>query len=77
MSGDRKKPFSFSGTFILLFGDGMDIAIGSPEDRAAAWFRENEAALSIEADYIRSRGVPGSHLTLNHPKPMHEFDVFP
>lgn len=77
MSGDRKIKFSFSGTFILIFGDGMDIAAGSPDDRAAAWLRENEAELSIEADYIRSRGVPGSHLALNHPGPIHKFDVFP
>jgi len=46
-----------------------DMAAGSPEDRAAAWFRENEAALSTEAEHVRSRGVPGSYLALNHPWP--------
>lgn len=46
-----------------------DMATGSPEERAAAWFRENEAALSAEAEHIEKRGVPGSHLALNHPWP--------
>ena len=46
-----------------------DMATGSPQDRAAAWFRENEAAISAEAEHIESKGVPGSHLALNHPWP--------
>lgn len=46
-----------------------DMAAGSPQERAAAWFRENEAAISTEAQYIRDRGVSGSHLALNHPWP--------
>jgi len=46
-----------------------DMAAGSPQERAAAWFRENEAGISAEAEYIESRGVPGSHLALNHPWP--------
>lgn len=46
-----------------------DMAAGSPGERAAAWFRENEAAISTEAEHIESRGVPGSHLALNHPWP--------
>lgn len=46
-----------------------DMAAGSPQERAAAWFRENEAAISTEAEHIKSRGVPGSHLALNHPWP--------
>lgn len=46
-----------------------DMAAGSPQERAAAWFRENEAAISTEAQYIKNRGVPGSHLALNHPWP--------
>lgn len=46
-----------------------DMASGSPQERAAAWFRENEAAISTEAEQIKSRGVPGSHLALNHPWP--------
>ncbi len=46
-----------------------DMATGSPHERAAAWFRENEAAISAEAAYIENRGVPGSHLALNHPWP--------
>ena len=46
-----------------------DMAAGSPQDRAAAWLRENDAALSSEAEHIRGRGVPGSHLALNHPWP--------
>lgn len=46
-----------------------DMANGSPEERAAAWFRENEAAISTEARHIKNSGVPGSHLALNHPWP--------
>ncbi|SIO59917.1 hypothetical protein SAMN05444722_3801 [Rhodovulum sp. ES.010] len=46
-----------------------DMATGSPQERAAAWFRENEAALSVEAAYIENKGIPGSHLALNHPWP--------
>ena len=46
-----------------------DMANGSPQERAAAWLRENEAAISSEADYIESRGIPGSYLALNHPWP--------
>ncbi|MGC9419248.1 MAG: hypothetical protein ACP5EN_09800 [Rhodovulum sp.] len=46
-----------------------DMAAGSPADRAAAWFREHEAALCAEAEHIETRGVPGSHLALNHPWP--------
>lgn len=46
-----------------------DMASGSAEDRAAAWLRENRAALSAEAEAIAAQGVPGSHLALNHPWP--------
>lgn len=46
-----------------------DMAAGSPQECAAAWFRENEAAISAEAEHVESRGVPGSHLALNHPWP--------
>jgi post-segregation antitoxin (ccd killing protein) len=46
-----------------------DMAAGSPQERADAWFRENEAALSAEANHIKTKGVPGSHLALNHPWP--------
>jgi hypothetical protein len=46
-----------------------DMAAGSSEERVAAWYRENEVAISAEADHIRQRGVPGSHLALNHPWP--------
>lgn len=46
-----------------------DMATGSSQERAAAWFRENEAAISAEAEYIENKGVPGSHLALNHPWP--------
>lgn len=46
-----------------------DMAAGSPQERAAAWFRENEAAISAEEQYLKERGVPGSHLALNHPWP--------
>lgn len=44
-----------------------DMAAGSPEERAAAWFRENDAAVSAEAACLEISGVPGSHLALNHP----------
>ncbi len=46
-----------------------DMATGSPQERAAAWFRENQTAISAEAEHIASRGIPGSHLALNHPWP--------
>lgn len=44
-----------------------DRAAGSPQERAAAWYRENAAALSLEARAIEANGVPGAHLALNHP----------
>ena len=46
-----------------------DMAAGSPQKRAAAWFRENESAIAEEAEQVKTRGVPGSHLALNHPWP--------
>lgn len=46
-----------------------DMAAGTPQDRAAAWLRENRSALSAEADRIAERGIPGSNLALNHPWP--------
>ena len=46
-----------------------DMAAGSPQKRAAAWFRENEVAIADEAEQIKSSGVPGAHLALNHPGP--------
>ena len=49
--------------------DAADMAAGSPQDRADAWFHENEAAISSEAQHIRNGGLPGSHLALNHPWP--------
>ncbi len=60
------------GTSVTDYIKGLvaaDMAAGSPSDRAAAWFRENEAAISAEADHVENRGVPGSHLALNHPWP--------
>lgn len=44
-----------------------DMAAGSPQERAAAWYRENESALSVEARSIETNGIPGSHLALNYP----------
>ena len=44
-----------------------DMAAGSPQERAAAWFRENESAIAAEAEQVKISGVPGSHLALNHP----------
>ena len=44
-----------------------DMAAGSPQERAAAWHRENASALSDEARSIEANGVPGSHLALNYP----------
>jgi hypothetical protein len=44
-----------------------DMATGSPQERAAAWYRENAAALSDEARLIEADGVPGSHLAMNYP----------
>lgn len=46
-----------------------DMAAGNSQDRAAAWFRENKAAIAAEAEHIENRGVPGSHLALNYPWP--------
>ncbi|WP_375175119.1 hypothetical protein [Pseudooceanicola sp.] len=63
---------SFRGTNVTDYIKKLvaaDMASGSPEDRAAAWFRENEAALAAEAEMIDAHGIPGSHLALNHPWP--------
>ena len=60
------------GTTVTDYIKGLvaaDMATGSPRERAAAWFRENEAGISAEAEYIENRGVPGSHLALHHPWP--------
>lgn len=46
-----------------------DMASGSLQERAEAWFRENAAAISTEAEHIENYGVPGSELALNHPSP--------
>ena len=46
-----------------------DMASGSAEDRVAAWFRENNTALQAEAEVIDDKGIPGSHLALNYPRP--------
>ena len=60
------------GTTVTEYIKGLvaaDMADGSPEDRARAWFRENEGVLADEAAWLEDRGVPGSHLALNHPWP--------
>jgi post-segregation antitoxin (ccd killing protein) len=44
-----------------------DIAAGSPQERAAAWYRENASALSVEARALEENGVPGSLLAMNYP----------
>ncbi len=44
-----------------------DMAAGTPEQRAEAWFRENEAALKAERKRIDERGIPGSDIALNYP----------
>lgn len=44
-----------------------DMAAGTPQERAAAWYRENASALSAEARALDAYGVPGSHLTMNYP----------
>jgi hypothetical protein len=49
-----------------------DMAAGSAEDRAAAWFHVNRAALEAEGDRIERSGIPGSHLALHHPWPDEE-----
>jgi post-segregation antitoxin (ccd killing protein) len=46
-----------------------DMASGSPQERADAWLRENEAAIHAEAEHVKNKGIPGSHLALNHPWP--------
>ena len=46
-----------------------DMAAGNAHERAAAWFRGNEAAIAKEAKLVETSGVPGSHLALNHPWP--------
>jgi len=33
-----------------------------PEERTAAWYRENQDALAAEAEYIKRHGIPGQHL---------------
>jgi len=46
-----------------------DMAAGSPQERSDAWFSESAKALLIEAERIKAKGVPGSHLALHHPWP--------
>lgn len=46
-----------------------DMAAGSAEERATAWFHANRAALDDEAGYLEANGVPGSEIALNHPWP--------
>ncbi|MFG6569478.1 hypothetical protein [Sulfitobacter sp. 1A13679] len=46
-----------------------DMAAGNAYERAAAWFRENEAAIAKEAEQVETSGVPVSHLALHHPWP--------
>ena len=46
-----------------------DMAAGSAADRAAAWRRENRAALEAEAATLTADGIPGAHLAMNHPWP--------
>ncbi len=53
-----------------------DMAAGNAYERAAAWFRENEAAIAEEAERVEANGVPGSHLALNHPWPDAEVRRF-
>ena len=44
-----------------------DMAAGSPQERAAAWYRENASALSAEAHALDAHGIPGSHLAMHYP----------
>lgn len=46
-----------------------DMAAATPEDRAAAWFREHEAEILEEATRIKDNGIPGSSLALHYPWP--------
>ncbi len=46
-----------------------DMESGQPEERARAWFKENQTALSTEAACLEDSGVPGAHLALNYPRP--------
>lgn len=46
-----------------------DMAAGNAHERTAARFRENEAAIAEEAEWVETNGVPGSHLALSHPWP--------
>lgn len=58
-----------STTYYIKALVAADMAAGRPEERAAAWFRENESAIAAEAELVKNSGVPGSHLALNHPWP--------
>lgn len=46
-----------------------DMAASSAEERAAAWFHANRAAIDDEAGYLVANAVPGSGIALNHPWP--------
>lgn len=48
-----------------LFTGAADMKAGGPQERAAARLRENEAAISVEAEYIENRDILGSHLSTN------------
>lgn len=46
-----------------------DMAAGSPEQRAAAWYLQNATALAAEAQALEANGVPGADIALNYPGP--------
>ena len=44
-----------------------DMASGTPEARAKAWFNENQEGIDAEAQFIKQHGIPGSDLAIHHP----------
>jgi len=68
----RVKAWAADTTDYIKALVAADMAAGTAKERAAAWFRENEAAIAKEAKQVETSGVPGSHLALNHPWPNAE-----
>lgn len=76
MDPDEKRQLTIwaaeKGVTVTEYIKGLvaaDMAASTAHERAAVWFRENQAALAQEAEHIEKSGVPGSMIALNHPWP--------
>ncbi len=44
-----------------------DLGNGSSQERAEAWFHENQANIDLEATFIGAERIAGSDMALNYP----------